>query len=101
MFMAMGADRQNIMNIFLLESGILGLMGGVIGAALGLIMALYLQSLKIMMEAPGGQQISLPVVINPESFLAVVLVAAALSVVAGLYPAWKASRLDPALAING
>jgi lipoprotein-releasing system permease protein len=101
MFMAMGADRQNIMNIFLLESGILGLMGGVIGAALGLIMALYLQSLKIKMEAPGGQQISLPVVINPESFLAVVLVAAALSVVAGLYPAWKASRLDPALAING
>jgi len=64
-------------------------------------MALYLQSLKIMMDAPGGQQISLPVVINPESFLAVVLVAAALSVVAGLYPAWKASRLDPALAING
>jgi ABC-type lipoprotein release transport system permease subunit len=54
-----------------------------------------------MMEAPGGQQISLPVMINPESFLAVVLVAAALSVVAGLYPAWKASRLDPALAING
>ena len=101
MFMAMGAGRQNIMNIFLLESGILGLMGGIIGAALGLIMALYLQSLKIMMEAPGGQQISLPVVINPESFLAVVLVAAALSVVAGLYPAWKAARLDPALAING
>jgi lipoprotein-releasing system permease protein len=101
MFMAMGASRQNIMNIFLVESGILGLMGGVIGAVLGLIMALYLQSLKIEMETPGGQQISLPVVINPESFLAVVIVAAVLSVVAGLYPAWQASRLDPALAING
>jgi lipoprotein-releasing system permease protein len=101
MFMAMGASRQNIMNIFLLESGILGLMGGIIGGALGLIMALYLQSLKIVMEAPGGQQISLPVVVNPESFIAVVIVAAVLSVVAGLYPAWQASRLDPALAING
>ena len=101
MFMAMGAGRQNIMNIFLLESGILGLMGGVIGAALGLIMALYLRSLKIVMEAPGGQQISLPVVINPDSFLAVVLAAVALSIIAGLYPAWQASRLDPALAING
>ncbi len=101
MFMAMGAGRQSIMNIFLLESGILGLMGGVIGIALGLIMALYLQSLKIVMEAPGGQQISLPVVINPESFLGIVLAAVALSVVAGLYPAWQASRLDPVLAING
>jgi lipoprotein-releasing system permease protein len=101
MLMAMGAGRQNIMNIFLLESAILGLMGGVLGAVLGFIMALILRSLKIMMDTPGGQRISLPVVINPESFLSIVLVAVALSVVAGLYPAWQASRLDPALAING
>jgi lipoprotein-releasing system permease protein len=101
MLMAMGAGRQNIMNIFLLESAILGLMGGVLGSVLGFIMALILRSLKIMMDTPGGQRISLPVVINPESFLSIVLVAVALSVVAGLYPAWQASRLDPALAING
>lgn len=100
MFMAMGAGRQNIMNIFLLESAILGLLGGVTGAVLGLIMALYLRSLKIVMDVPGGEEISLPVVINPESFLSIVLVAVALSVIAGLYPAWQASRLDPALAIN-
>jgi lipoprotein-releasing system permease protein len=101
MLMAMGAGRLNIMNIFLLESAILGLMGGVLGSVLGFIMALILRSLKIMMDTPGGQRISLPVVINPESFLSIVLVAVALSVVAGLYPAWQASRLDPALAING
>jgi ABC-type lipoprotein release transport system permease subunit len=53
------------------------------------------------MDAPGGQEITLPVVINIDSFLGIVLVAAALSVIAGMYPAWKASRLDPALAING
>jgi lipoprotein-releasing system permease protein len=101
MFMAMGASRQNIMNIFLLESGMLGLMGGVVGAVVGLLMALYLQSLKLTVEAPGGQQISLPIVINPGSFLAIILAAVILSVIAGLYPAWKASRLDPVLAING
>ncbi len=101
MFMAMGASRQDIMNMFLLESGILGLIGGVAGAVLGLLMALYLQSLKIVVEAPGGQQISLPVVINPGSFLAIILAAVVLSVIAGLYPAWTASRLDPVLAING
>ena len=71
------------------------------GAVVGLLISLYLKSKEIRMEAPGGQEISLPVVINPGSFLAIVLVAAALSVVAGLYPAWKASRLDPAQAIKG
>jgi lipoprotein-releasing system permease protein len=101
MFMAMGASGKNIRNIFLMESGILGLMGGLLGGVLGLLVALYLKSLEIKMEAPGGQEITLPVVINAGSFLAIVLVAAGLSVIAGLYPAWKASRLDPALAING
>ncbi|MDD4652982.1 MAG: ABC transporter permease [Methanothrix sp.] len=101
MLMAMGASGGNIRNIFLLESAILGLMGGLLGSILGLIVSLYLKSLEIKMEAPGGQEISLPVVINAGNFLAIVLVAAALSVIAGMYPAWKASRLDPALAING
>lgn len=101
MFMAMGASGRNIMNIFLLESGILGLLGGSAGAVLGLAVAIYLKSLEIKMEAPGGQEIALPVTINADSFLSIVLLAAALSVLAGLYPAWKASRLDPAIAING
>ena len=101
MFMAMGASGKNIRNIFLMESGILGLMGGVLGGVLGLLVALYLKSLEIKMEAPGGQEITLPVVINAGSFITIVLVAAGLSVIAGMYPAWKASRLDPALAING
>ena len=101
MFMAMGASGKNIRSIFLMESGILGLMGGVLGGVLGLLVSLYLKSLEIKMEAPGGQEITLPVVINAGSFLTIVLVAAGLSVIAGMYPAWKASRLDPALAING
>lgn len=101
MFMAIGASSGSIRNIFLLESGILGLMGGLAGAVLGLAVAIYLQSLQIKMEAAGGQEITLPVVINPESYVAIVAVAVGLSLIAGLYPAWKASRLDPAIAING
>lgn len=101
MLMALGATGGTIRNVFLVESGILGLIGGSVGALVGLMMSLYLKSLEIKAEAPGGQQITLPVVINPWNFLIIVLLAAALSVIAGAYPAWKASRLDPVEAIKG
>jgi lipoprotein-releasing system permease protein len=101
MLMALGATSSEIRSIFLLESGILGFIGGAFGAAGGLLLSLYLKGLEIKMEAPGGQQITLPVVIDSWSFLIVVLAAAVLSVIAGAYPAWKASRLDPVEAIKG
>ncbi len=101
MLMAVGASGGNIRNIFMIESCILGLMGGAAGAAIGLIMSLYLKSLEITTESAAGHQITLPVVISPWNFLIIVLLAAALSVVAGAYPAWKASRLDPVEAIKG
>jgi ABC-type lipoprotein release transport system permease subunit len=101
MLMAMGSTGQNIRNVFLAESGILGLIGGVAGAAVGLLMVLYIRGLEIKMQAPGGQQITLPVVINPWNFVIIVLLAAVFSVIAGACPAWKASRLDPVEAIKG
>jgi len=100
MLMAMGAKRQSIMNIFLIESGLLGLMGGAVGAVLGLALSLYLGNLEFSMEAPGGQKVTLPVVISLESFLVIIIAAIALSIIAGSYPAYKASRLDPTQAIN-
>jgi len=42
----------------------------------------------------------LPVLISLKSFLVIIIAAIALSIIAGSYPAYKASRLDPALAIN-
>jgi len=100
MLMAMGASGSNIRNIFLIESAILGMIGGLLGVLLGLSVSLYLKSLEIKMNTPGGQEMTLPMAINASSFLAIMLVAVALSIMAGSYPAWKASRLDPALAIN-
>lgn len=101
MLMALGATSHAIRNIFLVESGILGLIGGTAGAIVGLLISLYLKSKEIRMEAPGGQMITLPVVINPWNFLVIVMLAAALSVVISAYPAWRASRLDPVEAIKG
>ena len=101
MLMALGSTGGAIRNIFLAESGILGLIGGIAGAVVGLLMSLYLKSMEIKMEAPGGQEITLPVIISPWNFLVIVLAAAVLSIIAGAYPAWKASQLDPVEAIKG
>ena len=99
--MALGSTGGAIRNIFLAESGILGLIGGTSGAVVGLLASLYLKSMEIKMEAPGGQEITLPVVISPWNFLVIVLAATVLSIIAGAYPAWKASQLDPVEAIKG
>jgi len=101
MLMALGSTGGAIRNIFLAESGILGLIGGIAGAVVGLLMSLYLKSMEIKMEAPGGQEITLPVIISPWNFLVIVLAATVLSIIAGAYPAWKASQLDPVEAIKG
>ncbi len=101
MLMALGATGGTIRNIFLVESSVLGLVGGLSGAIVGLIASLYLKSLEITLDAPGGEQITLPVIIDPLNYLIIILLAAFLGVVAGAYPAWKASRLDPVIAIKG
>jgi lipoprotein-releasing system permease protein len=101
MLMAIGATRYNILRIFLLESGILGLIGGLLGALLGLTFSLYLKGMQFSMQAPGGQTITLPLVIRPLDVFLVVALAGLLSVIAGIYPAWKASTLDPVEALKG
>jgi len=101
MLMALGATRSNIRNIFLYESIVLGLMGGVAGSVVGLLLSLYLKSLDINLQAPGGEQITLPVIINPWDYFMIIMLAVVLSLIAGAYPARKASRLDPVEALKG
>jgi lipoprotein-releasing system permease protein len=101
MLMAMGANRSSIRNIFLYESMVLGLAGGIAGSVVGLVFSLYLKSLDINLQAPGGEKITLPVVINPQDYIMIIMLAVALSLIAGAYPAIKASRLDPVEALKG
>jgi lipoprotein-releasing system permease protein len=101
MLMAMGATPSDIRRIFLLESGILGLIGGFCGCLLGYLISVYLNSLKLSYEQPQGPTIPLPFLIDPVDLLAVALFALILSIIAGVYPAHRASRLDPVEALRG
>jgi lipoprotein-releasing system permease protein len=99
MLLAMGATRQNIKSLFLLESGLLGLLGALVGCILGLLVSLQLR--RIQITGSVGETYNLPILINPLDFLVITFIAVLLSIAAGTYQADRASKLDPVVALRG
>ncbi len=86
---ALGARRIDIMRQFLVEAATLSLMGAAIGIALGLSAAKI-----ISMVSP------LPASVAPWSIAMALVLGAGVGIVAGMYPASRASRLDPIAALR-
>ena len=86
---AVGATNSTVMKQFLLESGTLTFLGGIIGIIFGIIMS-YLMSL--LMKYMGFDW---DFVVSIMSVLAAVGVSILTGVIFGLYPSFKASRLNP------
>ena len=99
MLMAIGANSSLIRKIFLIESGLLGLIGALFGCILSVILATQLRSLQV--EMPTGGMIDLPVILAPRDLLTFSLMALILSLLAGIYPAHTASKLDPVQSLRG
>jgi putative ABC transport system permease protein len=87
--MSLGATPGNILTQFLLEAVVLALMGGLLGITLGILGAAVVTYL-----------FEWPLIVSPVNVLLTVLVAAGVGVFFGYYPAWKASRLDPIVALR-
>jgi len=91
-FRAIGFRRGHVMQIILLEAMIVGLVGGIVG----------------FFSGNGIAWISLPFVIKGGTFAGInismgaisILLSIALSLLASLYPAVRASRLDPSEALR-
>jgi putative ABC transport system permease protein len=81
---ALGATPRAIRRQFLLEASVLGLSGGVLGVALGLIGAVVLPHF-----------ISDPISISPTAAVGAIVVAVVIGVGFGVYPATRAARLAP------
>ncbi len=82
--MALGATNGNVLSQFLVESIVLSALGGLLGVAGGSAGAITIATKNHW-----------PVVLSPESVVIAVAFSAAVGVLFGFYPAWRASRLDP------
>ncbi len=87
--MAVGARSRDILKQFLVESIMLCLVGGIVGIVLGRTAAVLVRS-----------QLGWPIEPSPGGMLTAVIVSAAVGIIFGFYPAWKASRLDPIEALR-
>jgi putative ABC transport system permease protein len=91
--LAIGWTRGRIMRMILYESALLGLFGGIVGVAIGAIGA-HLLGATPAMRGLLQPDLSLPL-LGLSAIIAV-----AVGVLSGLYPAWRSSRLTPSLALQ-
>jgi lipoprotein-releasing system permease protein len=105
----MGATRGAVMRIFLITGATIGVVGTIVGLALGLIVAQNVEPIRQSLAWLTGANLfpsefyflsQLPSRVEPRDVLAVVGLALFLSIAATIYPSWRAAKLDPVEALR-
>ncbi|MBN1351593.1 ABC transporter permease [candidate division KSB1 bacterium] len=98
---AMGASSKSIMKIFLFHGLIVGVIGTTFGSILGYL-ACWSQIKFQWFSLPSDLYFikALPVELQFVDFISITLASLLISILASIYPAWKASRLEPVEAIR-
>jgi lipoprotein-releasing system permease protein len=105
----LGASSREIVGIFMVQGGLIGLIGTGIGVALGVLLSLvvtdFVQGLEAILGINFLQSDVYPLSYLPSDLhwpdvAQVAVTALVLSFVASLYPAWRASRVQPADALR-
>ena len=94
---AMGASRGQILRVFLLQGGLLGMAGSTVGAAAGGYAVVFWHN--FLRQTDGSELF--PLIIEPSLFVNTILLAALTGVAAAAVPALRAAKLDPVVAIRG
>lgn len=106
---AIGASSKIALSLFLIEALLLGLIGGIVGLGFGTVLAHILPSyfpLQVASKAlpgvrrfrelsPRQAQLAITPLITWENIALSTILGVTVSVISGLYPAWRASRIRP------
>ncbi len=96
----MGATRGHIMKIFVYQGLTIGVLGTGLGTAGGLFSCWLLKHYEFIRLPEIYGMNKVPVLVSPTAVIVIASLSIALSLLATIYPAWKASRLDPAEAVR-
>ena len=105
----LGATPRSIMAIFMVQGSIIGIIGTLIGVVGGVALALNVERLVPILQALTGQQFlspdvyyisDLPSELKSSDVIRISVLSLVLGLVSTLYPAWRASRVQPAEALR-
>ena len=105
----MGATQGSIMRVFLITGAAIGVVGTIVGFLLGVIICFNIESIRQFLSWMTSTELfspelyflsKLPADMDMAETTAVVVMALTLSLLATLYPSWRAARLDPVEALR-
>ncbi len=102
---ALGFNNALVLSLFLNEAAIIGIIGGTLGIVSGMglsqVMSLFVgRNIRIGAAVGRGFAVEIIPWFDPLDLLSTWALCVVLSMVAGFYPAWRASRLDPVVALR-
>ena len=105
----MGASKYLIIRIFMLTGSIIGILGTIIGAILGIIVSINIETIREFISNLFEKELfspqiyflsTLPSNINFNEVFVVMGLSVSLTLLASMFPAWKASKISPAEALR-
>ncbi len=105
----MGATRGTVMRIFFIAGASIGVVGTIIGFAIGVLFCDNIESIRQFLQRLTGTTLfdptvyflsRMPAQMDPGEVTEVVVMALVLTFLATLYPSWRAARLDPVEALR-
>ncbi len=105
----MGATRGSVMKIFLLTGASIGVAGTLLGLTIGVLFCVYIEQIRQFIQLLSGAELfpaeiyflsQIPAKVDWTEVATIVIMALGLTFLATLYPAWRASRVEPAEALR-
>jgi lipoprotein-releasing system permease protein len=105
----LGAGRGSIMRIFLMCGASVGITGTLTGTVIGVVFCLNIERLRQFLQSASGTKLfdpevyyltHLPAKLDAGTVIEVMAMALVLSLLATLYPSWRAARTDPVEALR-